>query len=459
MTTRKKVNYTTREDFHKKEEEQQAFLLSNSCNDDKCGEDSHFIALLKLCAKQKDLRRGSRIHRELAEQGLLEKNVYICSSLISMYMSFELLKTAQQVFEKLPIQDAVSWNTLISGFVEHGIGEDAFQYFHRMRSDGITPTSVTYASILKACTLIDSTMEAQKIHSEIVKNGLETESFIRRALLVMYSKQGTLSEAEKLFYEIKFKDVIPWTAFITGCVEIGHSEKALSHFEEMQVEGIIPDCVAFVCGMKACGSIGASFKGQEMHGEIIKRGLEKEINIGNTLINMYAECGLLVAAQQVFDNLPSRDLISWNVLMSAYAQLGESEKVFQIFDTMIALEGLYPDMVAILSVFNACNHDGLVEIAQKFFETLADVLCFNPSVEHYACMIDLLGRAGLVNKAIALLDNVPSHPNSSFWHTILGACRKWGDVELGRHAFNHAMHMDENDVALYVYMLNIYSGF
>ena len=211
--------------------------------------------------------------------------------------------------------------------------------------------------------------------------------------------------------------------------------------------------------MKACGSIGASFKGREMHVEVIKKGLEKEINIGNTLINMYAEFGLLLAAQQVFDGLPSRNLISWNVLMSAYAQHGESEKVFQIFDTMIAREGLYPDMVAILSVFNACNHGGLVEIAQKFFETLADVLCFNPSVEHYACMIDLLGRAGLVNKAIAMLDNVPSRLNSSFWHTILGACQKWGDVELGRHAFNHAMRMDENDVALYVYMLNIYSRF
>ena len=173
---------------------------------------------------------------------------------------------------------------------------------------------------------------------------------------------------------------------------------------------------------------------------------------------MYAEFGLLLAAQQVFDGLPSRNLISWNVLMSAYAQHGESEKVFQIFDTMIAREGLYPDMVAILSVFNACNHGGLVEIAQKFFETLADVLCFNPSVEHYACMIDLLGRAGLVNKAIAMLDNVPSRLNSSFWHTILGACQKCGNVKFGERAFEEAMQLDDNDSAAYAMMSQIYGG-
>ena len=318
-----------------------------------CIDSSTYSMLLKQCGKVKSRVYGKQVHNHMMKHDL-HRQTFLGNHLMDMYRRCGDLDSAILVFDALYNKNVFSWTIMISSYTEQGYPEKALQLFKQMQQDHVDFDKISLVQGLNVCAKMSLLSESQILYSCAIDKGIPIDLELGNVLMSVYANTGNMEDARIVFnYNIPHHDVISWTTLLHGNIEHGPSGQALKYFEEMQVEGIIPDCVAFVCGMKACGSIGASFKGQEMHGEIIKRGLEKETNIGNTLINMYAECGLLVAAQQVFDNLPSRDLISWNVLMSAYAQLGESEKVFKIFDMMITVEGLYPDMVAILSVFNA----------------------------------------------------------------------------------------------------------
>lgn len=196
--------------------------------------------------------------------------------------------------------------------------------------------------------------------------------------------------------------------------------------------------------------------GQEIHAELIKKGLEKVPLVCNASMDMYAKCGLIAEAQKVFDRLLDRDVISWNTLISAYAQLGKSKCVFSIVDTMVG-EGIKPNIVTLISVVNGCNHAGSVKEGLVLFEAFDNPdYGIIPTLEHYNCLIDLLGRAGHLEKAVVMITKMPLHPDIVVWHTVLGACRNWGNVVLGRHAFDHALEFDAKTAALYLCMCSIY---
>ena len=170
---------------------------------------------------------------------------------------------------------------------------------------------------------------------------------------------------------------------------------------------------------------------------------------------MYAKNCILTQAQELFDRHPNKDIVSRTTLLAGYSQLGDSETVFDMFRSMI-IEHVMPNLVTFLSILNVCSHGGLVNKAEAYFQAIIDVYGFVPSQEHYTCMVDALGRAGLIDKAIAMIKDIPSHPGIVAWHCLLGACKKWGHLDHGRHAFEEAVRLDGNAGATYVCMSNIY---
>ena len=254
---------------------------------------------------------------------------------------------------------------------------------------------------------------------------------------------------------LPIQNLVSWTTLIVGYVQHRHAEEGLNCFERMKIQGVSPDAVTFAYGLKACGSIGALDKGMELHDDIVHRGMIENHIVGNALIDMYAKCGMVTRAREVFDNRSVWDIIAWNSLLTGYSQLGDLENVVGMLDKMNE-KGIKPDLIAFTCVLNACSHAGLLNQGRMFFNYFHEDYSMVPTFEHFTCMIDLFGRAGQLDMALAIVMKAPCCPNMFMWAAILGACRKWNKIDLARSAFEHAMPMGEKEVGAYICMLNIY---
>ena len=418
-----------------------------------------FACILKACGTIRAAEKGEQIHDEINRQGLLENNIVLGVALVDMYAKCGALEKARQVLEELPSRNVVSWNALITGYAEHGQVEQVLNCLKQMQHEGLSPDSVTYTCMLKACGSLGALDKGEQIHEEIAKQGLLGNNIVLGTALVdMYAKCSALGEAHRVLEELPSRDVVSWSVLIAGYVEHGQGEQALKCFEQMQHEGLFPDAVTFTCILKACGTIRATNKGEQIHDQITRQGLlGNNIVLGNALVDMYVKCGALAKASQVIEELPSRDVVSWSTLMLGYAKEGQAEKALKCFKQM-QRESISPDTLTFSCVLNACSHLGLVDEGYMYFASMNTKYGINPDIVHYTCMIDLFGRAGHFDKAIRVIQEMPSYHDSVLWLALLGACQKWGDVNVGKWAFEQAIQVDRSDSAAYVLMGNIYTA-
>lgn len=413
---------------------------------------------IKACGKRKDLCAGILIHSFILEKGLLKKDTSLGNAVLSMYVKCGDLARAQEVFDDLPARNVVTWNALIAGFSQHGLGNAALTLFERMQDEGLSPNAVTFLCILNACCHTGKGEKGEEIHAEISRQGLlEKDIMLCTALVDMYVKCGKLAKAQEAFNEIPTRNVASWTALIDGYAERGLGNEALSCYKQMQDEDLSPNAVTYVCILKACGNIGALEKGEEIHAEVRRQGLlRKDIVLGTALVDMYAKCGLLLKAEQVFNEFPARDVAMWTSLMAGYAITGKVKRVLDLFIEMVG-ESIDPNVVTFVVLLNAFSHTGLVEEGQVYFDTMSSVYSVMPTLEHRTCMVDMFCRAGHFDKAIGLIANVPSSESLLSWWALMGACGKWLNVELGRWAFEQALKLDKNSAATYICMRNMYA--
>ena len=277
----------------------------------------------------------------------------------------------------------------------------------------------------------------------------------------MYAKCGLLSKAQEVFNEIPVRNVVSWTTLISGYTQHGHNEEALSCYESMRRQSIAPNEAILLCVLKACASIGAIDKGREIHAQIVQEGsLEQNDIIGTALVDMYAKCGDITKAQQVFDRLSVQNIVSWTALIAGYAHLGGHDMVCNTFDKMIA-KGITPNLITFTVVLNACNHLGLLEKGQMYFEAMGNTYGIISTVEHLTCMVDLFGRAGNFDKAVEIVKKMESAccDHRPLWISLLGSCQKWRNMEVGRWAFEHVVRLDETRASgTYACMSNIYAA-
>mgnify|MGYP000668626338 CR=1 FL=1 len=445
------------EELRRRPKEKVIFTERGNPNEKNPKENISFISLLKTCTKMKDLSSGIRLHDDILKKGLLEKNPYLASTLINMYAKCGSLTKAQKVLEELPSRDVVTWSALIAGYAKDGQGHQALNCFEKMQREGLSPDAITFTCILKACGSIGAIEKGKEIHEEILSRGfLEKDMVLANALVDMYAKCGTLSKAEEVLKVFAFQNNAAWNALIAGFVQYEQYDEAFSCLDKMRSEGPAPDALTFSSILKACGSVRYIDKGKQIHDEIIRKGLlEKNIVLGTALVDMYAKCGEIAKAREMLRDLPIQDVVSWSALISGYAQLGKDEIAFSLFEKMIG-DAKSPNLVTFTILVNACSRTGLLEMGQAYLEVMISIYKIIPDLDHYTCIIDLFGRAGHLDKAIVVIEEMPFSPSITVWHTMLGACHKWGDMMLGRLAFEHAIHLDDKDAAPYICMINIY---
>jgi pentatricopeptide repeat protein len=303
----------------------------------------------------------------------------------------------------------------------------------------------------------------KEMHAEIGKRrSMKHSLLVGNALIDMYAKCGLLVEAREVFDVLRARDVISWTSLISGYVQQDRGEEAIECFEKMKEEKVrdaLPNDVTFACVLKACGINGGLGKGKAIHSEVEQKGLVRTSQlVGNSLVDMYAKCGVLESAREVFESLVARDLVSWTVLITGYAQVGAITEVFLAFDRMID-EGTKPNAITFVSMLNACSQSGLIDIGLNCAGSMKHEYGLASSLEHHTCIVDILARAGQLDIAVGVMKRMPSYPNVALWLTVLGACKKWGNVELAREAFEQAVLLDEKEISAYVSMYNIYVEF
>ncbi|KAH7441474.1 hypothetical protein KP509_03G039400 [Ceratopteris richardii] len=401
-----------------------------------------YICCLKACSSSRLIEEGQEVHAEITKKGLLQGDLALGNSLIDIYSKCGKCIEAHYVFETLPERDIVSWNTIIAGYAEFGFSEKGLECYEEMELHGVTPDGVTLATVIKACASIKALEYGQDIHGEILrKNLLKEDPFIGSSLVDMYIKCDELSMAQEVFDRVLIRDTVLWNALLAGYAEHERNHEVLNSFERMQSQGVASDTATLTCILKACCHVGAIDKGHEIHSEICEKGLEDgSLAISNAVVDMYAKCGLLEDAQKVLNKLKAQDVVSWNAIIVGYSQLGDSQMVFSSLNKMMG-DGIRPDAVTLTSVLKACCHAALFDRGTAIYDNMLDDYGIVPTTEHQNCIIDLQCRTGHFKAAINMVQKMHC-PSSVAWSSILNACNKWGNVELGHQAFDNLLWSD-----------------
>jgi pentatricopeptide repeat protein len=419
-----------------------------------------YISVLKACGIVGSSELGKDIDAKLRKQGLLqiEDDVVLGTALVDMYAKCGEIERAREVFGEMSERNVVTWNALIAGLSQHGLGDEALRCFAEMKDAGICADERTYVSVLQACGIVGCLEIGEDVDAELRRRPWlwQRNLVLGTALVDMYARCGALEKAQEVLEELPEKNPAAWSALIAGYVEHGFDDNALQCFAQMKDAGIRRSTATYISVLKACGSVGSLAIGESVAEEIPTGLLQKDGVLGTALLDMYSKCGAPRKAREVFDRLLVQDDVSWNALIAGYGQLGQADAALRAYKLMRA-EGVLPNRISFVLLLSACSHSGLLEEGQALLDEMSVCCSLAPTLEHFACLVDLFGRAGHFGKMKALLDEAPSSCHAPLLQSILASCRKWKNVELGRWAFDQLVKSDFECAYAYVCMGDIYA--
>eukprot|EP01018_Ginkgo_biloba_P031698 Gb_03136 [translate_table: standard] len=415
-----------------------------------------FTSVLGVCTSQANLEQGKQVHADIIKNGFaVDARVRV--ALVDLYAKCKNLADALKIFRSIPKRDVVIFTVMIGGYAQNGQGEEALKLFWEMQRLDTKPNHLTFTTVISACTDLASLDYGQQIHALIIKYGFESIVHVGSAIVDMYAKCGSVFDARNMFDRMAEQNIISCSAMVAGYALNGYAEEALKLFLRLQRAGMKSNGFVFSSVLRACASIADLEQGSQVHLQIIKTGFESDVCVGSALVDMYANCGSVVDAHKVFDRMPERDRISWTAMIAGFAQHGQGREALQFFEQMKG-QGINPNLVTFVSVLSACSHAGLVDEGRHYFESMERDHGISPVLQHYACMVDLLGRAGRLDEADDFINKMPCEPSALVWRTLLGACRIHGNMEIGARAAERILELEPQDDATYVLLSNIYAA-
>ncbi|XP_076896787.1 pentatricopeptide repeat-containing protein At3g24000, mitochondrial-like [Bidens hawaiensis] len=411
--------------------------------------------LLNKCTQLGKIHEGKMVHTHVMNSRFNHYMV-IQNTAVNMYAKCGCLDDARQVFDQMPVKDMVTWTAMITGYSQNDEPEEALVMFLQMLSGGLKPNHFTFSSLLKAAGARTDEREGEQIHGYCLKYGYDSNVYVGSALVELYCRYERMKEAHFVFDGLVDKNEVSWNSLIAAHARKSEGDKALKLFQKMQRCGYKPTHFTYSSIFSACASTGSLEQGKWMHGHMVKSGHKLIAFIGNTLLDMYAKSGSFDDAIRVFDRLVKPDVVSWNSMLTAYAQHGLGGKTLEHFEKMKET-GIEPNAITFLCVLTACSHGGLLDKGQYYFD-LMKKSNIEPDVSHYVTMVDLLGRAGQLDRALNFIKNLPIEPTSAIWGALLGACRMHKNMELGAYAAERVFELDPFDSGPHILLYNIYAS-
>ncbi|KAF9620025.1 hypothetical protein IFM89_010641 [Coptis chinensis] len=466
----------------------------------------------------KSLQHLKQIHTLIIRYGLFQDN-YIAGSLVKCYsIHFNSLDTALKAFNHVPRRHVFLWNSMIKGCIENNDVNQAILFFREMIVANSIPNKFTFPSLFKACTDSGALVEGLQIHNHVIKHGLQGDGHIRSAGIQMYAtcgytrearqildlseesdavcwnamidgyfkcgdvdaarglfesmehktvgswntmisgyaKCGRIEDAKELFMEMPARDDVSWSAMIDGYMKGGYCKEALAIFQEMQNQGVRPKKFVLSSALAACANVGSFDQGRWIHAYLRRNSIRVDAILGTSLVDMYAKCGRLELAWEVFENMKQKEVFTWNAMIGGLAMHGRAQDAIDLFLNM-QRQRFRADKITFIGVLNACAHAGLVEEGLQYFHAMKPVYGVEPAVEHYGCVVDILGRAGHLTEAEEFIRFMPMKSNAAVWGALLGACRIHGNVELGEKVGKLLLELDPQNSGRYALLSNIYA--
>lgn len=412
------------------------------------------VSVLAACASLDSVLLAKALHA-YAIKARLNNQVTFNNTLLDVYSKCGDMDGAIQIFENMGHKSVVTWTSMIAGYAREDLSTEAIKLFNEMKKDGINPDVFTVTSILHACACNGSLENGKEVHSYIKDTNMQSSLFVSNALMDMYAKCGSMEEALTVFSDMPRKDIVSWNTIIGGYSKNCLPNEALNFFVEMQNE-LKPDNVTMTCILPSCGSLAALDRGREIHCFILKNGLSSDLFVMNALVDMYVKCGVLVLARSLFDMIHVKNLVSWTVMIAGYGMHGFGREAGATFSEM-RHAGIEPDDVSFISILYACSHSGLLDEGWKFYNIMRNDYKIEPKLEHYACMVDLLARAGKLYEAYRFIKAMPIEPDGFIWGSLLCGCRIHHDVKLAEKVAECVFELEPENTGYYVLLANIYA--
>ncbi|EOA16274.1 hypothetical protein CARUB_v10004419mg [Capsella rubella] len=415
-------------------------------------------SLLALCTRVESNSKVARmLHALVLVDERMQGSVLLSTALVDMYFKFDDHAASFHVFDQMKVKNEVSWTAMISGCVANHNYEMGIEMFRAMQREKLIPNRVTVLSVLPACVELGSGLRLLKeIHGFSFRYGFHSEDRLTASLMTMYCRCGNVSLSRLLFSTSKVRDVVMWSSMISGYAETGDFSEAMNLLSQMRKEGSEPNSVTLLAVVSACTHSASLTFASTIHSQILKSGFMSHILVGNAIIDMYAKCGSLRAAREVYYELNEKDLVSWSSMINAYGLHGHGSEALEIFQGMIK-GGHQVDGMAFLTVLSACSHAGLVEEAQTIF-TQAGKYHMPVSLEHYACYINLLGRFGKIDDAFKVTINMPMKPSAKIWSSLLSACETHGRLDVaGKIIADELVKSEPDNPANYILLSKVHT--
>lgn len=407
---------------------------------------------------------------------------------------FKDLNYAIRIFHSLPNPDAFIYNTMIRGYLESNWTQDCIALYAQMLENSVSPNKFTFPPLVRSCCLGNAIQEGKQVHSHVIKLGFSSDGFSQNNLIHMYVNFNSLEEARRVFDGLVRKDDVSWTTLISGyarwgCideasklfqsmplerrkisavswnamiaayVQSNRFHEAFQLFEKMRAEKVKMDKFVAASMLSACTGLGALEQGKWIHQYIKKNGIEVDSKLGATIIDMYCKCGCLDMAFEVFNGLESKGISSWNSMIGGLAVTGKGLAAVELFKEMERQKEVTPpDYITFVNVLSACAHSGLIEEGWHYFHYMTQVYGMEPRMEHYGCMVDLLGRAGMLKEARKIIEEMHMSPDAGVLGALLGACKIHGNIELGEEIGRRVIELEPNNSGRYVLLANLYAN-
>ncbi|KAK9275541.1 hypothetical protein L1049_022808 [Liquidambar formosana] len=407
-----------------------------------------------------------------------------------MYAKCRHFEGAQRVFDDMPVKDVITWTSLSSCYVSCGLPRQALVAFREMSLNGVRPNSVTVSSVLPACTELKNLNLGREIHGFIVKNGIGENVFVSSALVDMYASCLSIRRALLVFDNMSRRDIVSWNVIMTayflnkecekalslfymmrnngielnyaswnavigGCMQNGRTEQALEILGQMQYSGFKLNQITITSILPACTNLESLRGGKEIHGYILRHWFVEDLTATTALVFMYAKCGDLDLSRRVFNMMPRRDTVSWNTMIIANSMHGNGKEALFLFHKMLD-SGVKPNSVTFTGVLSGCSHSRLVNEGLLVFDSMSRDYSIEPDADHYSCMVDVLSRSGRLTEAYEFIQKMPLEPTAGAWGALLGACRVYKNVELGKIAANQLFEIEPHNPGNYILLSNIF---
>ncbi|WOL19436.1 pentatricopeptide repeat-containing protein [Canna indica] len=398
---------------------------------------------------------AKEVHAYAIKHGF-DCNLQVGNTLIDMYTKCHFIDYAEYLFHRLNSKDCISWTTMIAGYAQSSHYSKALELSRQVQKVGMKLDSMMMGSILQACSGLVCLPLLKQAHGYAIRHGL-LDLVLTNTIVDVYGECGKVGHAYHVFGMIQDKDVVSWTSMITCYVNNGILNEALCLFKDMVSASVEPDAVSLISVLAATAGLSSFMKGKEIHGFIYRRQFVMDGAVSSSLVDMYARCGDIENSFKVFDNIICKDLILWTTMINASGLHGRGKEAIGLF-RVLHETGIVPDHVTFLALLYACSHSRLINEGKYYLEEMTSKYGLEPWPEHYACLVDLLGRSGRIEEAYEFIQTMRVEPTPAVWCALLGACRVHQNHNLGKIAADKLLELEPENPGNYVLISNVFAA-